>query len=34
MPEVTRLQRKDFNSDLDDIAREGAKQMLAQALEA
>jgi transposase-like protein len=34
MPDVTRLQRKDFTSDLDEIAREGARRMLAQALEA
>jgi transposase-like protein len=34
MPDVTRLQPKDFTSDLDDIAREGARRMLAQALEA
>jgi transposase-like protein len=34
MPDVTRLQPKDFSSDLDAIAREGARRMLAQALEA
>ena len=34
MPDVTRLQPKDFTSDLDEIAREGARRMLAQALEA
>jgi transposase-like protein len=34
MPDVTRLQAKDFTSDLDEIAREGARRMLAQALEA
>ena len=34
MPDVTRLQPKDFSSDLDGIAREGARRMLAQALEA
>ncbi len=34
MPEVTRLQPKDFISDLDEIAREGARRMLAVALEA
>jgi transposase-like protein len=34
MPEVTRLQPKDFSSDLDEIAREGARRMLGQALEA
>ncbi len=34
MPEVTRIQHKDFASDLDEIAREGARRMLAQALEA
>jgi transposase-like protein len=34
MPDVTRLERKDLNSDLDEIAREGARRMLAQALEA
>jgi transposase-like protein len=34
MPDVTRLQPKDFSSDLDEIAREGARRMLAQALEA
>ena len=34
MPEVTRIQRKDLASDLDEIAREGARRMLAQALEA
>jgi transposase-like protein len=34
MPEVTRIQRKDFASDLDEIAREGARRMLAVALEA
>jgi transposase-like protein len=34
MPNVTRLQPKDFKSDLDEIAREGARLMLAQALEA
>lgn len=33
MPDVTRLQPKDFSSDLDEIAREGARRMLAQALE-
>ena len=34
MPNVTRLQPKDFSSDLDEVAREGARRMLAQALEA
>ena len=37
MPDVTQLRTDDhkhFNSDLDDIAREGARRMLAQALEA
>jgi transposase-like protein len=34
MPNVTRLQPKDFKSDLDEIAREGARLMVAQALEA
>jgi hypothetical protein len=34
MPDVTRIQRKDFASDLDEIAREGARRMLAEALEA
>jgi transposase-like protein len=34
MPDVTRIQRKDFASDLDEIAREGARRMLAQAPEA
>jgi transposase-like protein len=34
MPNVTGLQPKDFSSDLDKIAREGARRMLAQALEA
>ncbi len=34
MPDVTRLQPKDFSWDLDEIAREGARLMLAQALEA
>jgi putative transposase len=34
MPDVTCLQPKDFSSDLDEIAREGARRMLAQALEA
>lgn len=34
MPDVTRLQPKDFSSDLDEIAPEGARRMLAQALEA
>jgi transposase-like protein len=34
MPDVTRLQPKDFISDLDEIAREGARRMLAEALEA
>ncbi len=34
MPDVTRIQRKDFASDLDEIAREGARRLLAQALEA
>jgi transposase-like protein len=34
MPDVTRLQPKDFTSDLDEIAREGARRMLAQALQA
>ena len=33
MPNVTRIQRKDFISDLDEIAREGARRMLAEALE-
>ena len=35
MPDVTQLrthQQNDFNSDLDEIAREGARRMLAQAL--
>ena len=34
MPEVTKIQREDFVCDLDEIAREGARRMLAQALEA
>ena len=34
MPDVTRLEPKEFASDLDEIAREGARRMLAQALEA
>jgi transposase-like protein len=34
MPDVTHLQPKDFISDLDEIAREGARRMLAEALEA
>ena len=37
MPHVTRFHtndREDFASDLDEIAREGARRMLAQALEA
>ena len=34
MPDVTRLQPKDFISDLDEVAREGTRRMLAQALEA
>jgi transposase-like protein len=34
MPDMTRLQPKDFSSSLDEIAREGARRMLAQALEA
>ncbi len=34
MREVTRIQRKDFASDLDEFAREGARRMLAVALEA
>jgi transposase-like protein len=34
MPDVTRLQPKDFAPDLDEIAREGARRMLAEALEA
>jgi transposase-like protein len=34
MPNVTQLRPKDFSSDLDEIAREGARRMLAQALEA
>ena len=34
MPDVTHIQRKDFTSDLDEIAREGARRLLAQALEA
>jgi transposase-like protein len=34
MPDVTRLRPKQFASDLDEIAREGARRMLAQALEA
>jgi transposase-like protein len=34
MPDVTRLQPKEFSSDLDEIAREGARRMLALALEA
>ncbi len=34
MPHVTRLQPTEFASDLDEIAREGARRMLAQALEA
>ena len=33
MPEATRIQHEDFVSDLDEIAREGARRMLAQALE-
>ena len=34
MPDVTRLQPKEFSPDLDEIAREGARRMLVQALEA
>ena len=34
MPSVTRLQPEDLSSDLDEIAREGARRMLVQALEA
>jgi transposase-like protein len=34
MPDVTRLQPKELASDLDEIARDGARRMLAQALEA
>ncbi len=34
MPDVTRIQRKEFATDLDEIAREGARRMLVQALEA
>jgi hypothetical protein len=34
MPDVNRLQPKEFATDLDEIAREGARRMLAQALEA
>jgi transposase-like protein len=34
MPNVTHLQPEEFASDLDQIAREGARRMLAQALEA
>jgi putative transposase len=34
MPDLTRIQRKNFPPDLDEIAREGARRMLAQALEA
>ena len=37
MPDLTELrtdEHKDFASDLDEIAREGARRMLAQALEA
>ena len=34
MPEVTPVQPKDFISNLDEIAREGARRMLAVALEA
>ena len=34
MPDVTLLQPKHFSSDLDEIAREGARRMLAEALEA
>jgi DNA-binding phage protein len=37
MPDLTPLrteEQKDFDSDLDEIAREGARRMLAQALEA
>jgi transposase-like protein len=34
MRHVTRLQRKDFSADLDEIARAGARRMLAEALEA
>jgi transposase-like protein len=34
MPDVTRLQPRDLSSDLDEIAREGARRMLAEALEA
>jgi len=33
MSDVTRLQPTDFSSDLDEIAREGARRMLAEALE-
>jgi transposase-like protein len=34
MPDVARLRPKEISSDLDEIAREGARRMLAQALEA
>jgi transposase-like protein len=34
LPDVTRLEPKDFSSDLDEIARQGARRMLAEALEA
>ncbi len=34
MTDVTRLRSNDFTSDLDEIAREGARRMLAEALEA
>ncbi len=37
MPDLTQLrtdEQKDFNSDLDEIAREGARRLLALALEA
>ena len=33
MSEVARLQPKDVSADLDQIAREGARRMLAEALE-
>ena len=33
MPDMTHIQREDFTSDLDEIAREGARRMLAVALE-
>ena len=34
MPDLTRIQSKDFAPDLDEIAREGARRMLAEALDA